>query len=159
MWGKEAPARAELWDWAAKEAGNGWVLVCDADMELVGDPRPLLDTWEVNSWAWVLYDLWDDGQYREDQFWRGHLHPRVWLVRPSAVPRDYQAEWAPRGLHCGHLPANFPVHAGIAPNLYWKHYAYVTPDLRKVKHAQYLMNAAHLSPFERAHAQSILDHD
>ena len=40
-WGKEALARAELWDWAAEEAGDGWVLICDADMLLHGDPRPL----------------------------------------------------------------------------------------------------------------------
>src|ERR1041385_9472163 len=24
-WGKEAPARAELWDWASQEAGDGWM--------------------------------------------------------------------------------------------------------------------------------------
>ena len=49
MWGNEAPARAELWDWGAEVAGDGWLLICDADMLLVGDPRPLTLTTQCTA--------------------------------------------------------------------------------------------------------------
>jgi hypothetical protein len=158
MWGNEAPARAELWGLAAKAAGDGWVLICDADMVLYGDPRPLTLTTQFNSWAWVLYDMWStDGHYRCDGFWQGHLHPRPWMFKPSALLDP--PIWPTRGIHCGHAPENFPLHTGILDNseYYWIHLPYSTPQSRQRKHAQYMEQAHQLTGFERAHADSILD--
>lgn len=159
-WGHESPARQELWDFAAKEAGDGWVLICDADQLLHGDPRDLLYTWDCSAWAFILYDCWDgEHQARVDGPWQwGPLTPRPWLFRPS-VCVDGVARWSGRGLHCGHAPANLRGVVGVAPpdQYYWRHYAYVRPEDRQRKHQQYLSNASHLSPFERAHAESIAD--
>lgn len=156
-WGAEAPARAQLWDLAAQAAGDGWVLVFDADMLLVGDPRPLTASWECDAWAWTLYDLWDsEATARVDGAWQfGPVTPRPWLFRPSALREP--AQWPARGLHTGHSPANFAGLIGIAPQLTWHHFSYLQAEHRKAKHAAYMQHRASLTPFERQHAESIAD--
>ena len=157
-WGHEASARQELWRWAAEAAGDGWVLFQDCDMTLTRDPRPLTDTMYLNTWCWRLYDLWSPTHYRSDGQWQGHNVPRPWLVRPSAVPEGWTPWWRDRGLHCGHLPGNWPAVAGEAPPEYaWLHWSYATMGHRQKKHAQYLDRRDLLSPDEIAHAESILD--
>lgn len=158
MWGAEAPARAQLWDLAAQHVGpDGWTLVFDADMLLTGDPRPLCESWECSAWAWPLYDLWDsETTFRVDGAWRyGPVTPRPWLFRPSALREP--ARWRDSRLHVGHAPANFAGLVGVAPQLFWRHYSYLKPEHRRIKHQQYLQHAASLTPFEKAHAESIAD--
>ncbi len=157
-WGNEAPARAELWERGVKCARDGWLLICDADQLLHGDPRLLCESWEVNSWAFILYDLWSDTQYRADGHWRAHTVPRPWLVRPSGLP-PFSPQWNGRGIHVGHLPPNIPLACGIAPpdEYYWLHLAYASPEQRKRKLDHYLSVADQLTPQELAHARSIAD--
>lgn len=157
-WGNEAPARAELWDRGVKCAKDGWLLICDADQILHGDPRHLTESWECNAWAFVLYDLWNPTQYRADGHWQAHLHPRPWMVKPSAL-QPFAPQWNGRGMHVGHLPPNIPLACGIAPSdqYYWLHYAYASPESRKAKLDQYLKVADQLTPQELAHARSIGD--
>jgi len=159
MWGNESPARAELWDRGAKLAKDGWLLICDADQILHGDPRPLCDTWEFNSWAFVLMDMWSPTHYRTDGFWQAHLHPRPWLIRPSALGANFVPQWNGRGMHVGHFPPNAPLACGIAPpdQYFWEHLAYASPEYREAKLKKYLDVADKLSPGELAHARSIAD--
>lgn len=159
-WGAEAPARAQLWDIAANLAGDdGWVLVCDADMELRGDPRPLTLSWEVGAWAFPLVDMWGDDVFRVDGPWgHGPRTPRPWLFRPSALREP--PVWPDRGIHCGHAPSNFLQHVpcGIAPpDVFWLHWGWAQREHRVAKHAAYMAQAAQLTPFELQHAESILD--
>ena len=159
MWGTESPARAALWDWGAQEAKDGWLLICDADMILHGDPRPLTLTKQYNSWSFVLYDLWDSPTtYRTDGYWQGHLHPRPWLFRPARLGYDTPI-WPDRGLHVGHAPANAILRSGIChpEHLSWMHLAYMEQPNRLRKHQQYLAKSEILTPFERAHAMSVGD--
>jgi glycosyltransferase involved in cell wall biosynthesis len=161
-WGHEAPARAELWDFAAKEAGeDGWILVCDADMLLQGDVRSLCFTWDVNAWAFVLWDCWDgEDRARVDGPWQGGpATPRPWLFHVGRCLEGEAPLWNNRGLHCGHHPANVRGVVGVAPPdaFYWKHLAYLTREQRLKKHTQYLEKADHLTAFERIHAASIVD--
>lgn len=156
MWGAEAPARAQLWDLAAQHAGDGWTIVFDADMLLSGDPRPLATSEACDAWAWPLFDLWNDERhYRCDGPWAlGPRTSRAWMFRPSACP---QPVWRSGALHVGHAPANFAGLVGLAPQLSWLHLSYVNPAHRIAKHAQYLAHRASLTPFEVAHAESIID--
>lgn len=156
-WGHEAPARAELWNWAAEVAGDGWVLVCDADMLLHGDPRDLTKSWELNSWAFILFDAWSETEFRCDGPWAaGPQIARPWMFKPSACPNPV---WNVRGIHTGHAPQNFPLVMGVAPpdTYYFVHRAYATPERRKAKYEQYLSQASQLSQAEMVHARSIAD--
>lgn len=156
-WGREAPARAELWSWAAEVAGDGWVLIADADMLLHGDPRDLTKTWELTAWGFILYDAWSETEFRCDGPWApGPSIARPWMFKPSACPNP---QWNQRGVHCGHAPANFPLVMGVAPpdEYFFVHRAYMTPERRVAKHSQYLSQAKHLSSGELAHAASIID--
>jgi hypothetical protein len=158
-WGNEAPARKELWDFAAQEAGDGWVLFCDADQILHGDPRPYTKSWDANTVCLPLYDLWDSEEtFRADGYWTAYQVARPWMVRPQFVPDGWAPQWGRDGLHVGHLPSNWVfLNPIVAPDLYFAHYAYLTPERRKKKHEQYLSKKELLSPQEIAHAMSIIE--
>jgi hypothetical protein len=160
MWGNESPARVELWDRGAKLAKDGWLLICDADMILEGNPQDLIQTWDVGLWAFVLWDCWDgEHQARVDGPWaHGPQTPRPWLFRPSVCVQG-APQWSQRGLHTGHCPLNLTGVGAVAPpdTYYWRHLAYVRPEDRRVKHQQYLSQSAQLTDFERQHAMSIAD--
>lgn len=160
-WGNESPARAELWNWGATVVKDGWQIINDADQLLIGDPRPLTKSWVVNAWCFVLYDLWGTDVYREDPFWQAHWHPRPWMFCPSRVPEGWVATWPQRGIHCGHMPQNWPLVAGVVdPDvLRWYHGAYSDPVRRRAKFAQYHGQSHQMSDHERRHAASILDFD
>jgi hypothetical protein len=159
MWGAEAAPRSALWEWGAQEAGDGWLLICDADMLLHGDPRPLLWTTQHNAWAFVLFDLWDSEQtYRCDGYWQGHRHPRPWLFKPSAMGYETPI-WPERGIHTGHGPQNAVIEAGMVDSgqLSWMHLAYRDIPARLKKKEQYLAKSHLLTPWELDHARSVGD--
>jgi len=159
-WGKEAPARQELWELACQHATgpNDWLLVCDADQELVGDVRGLCQSVEVNTWCFVLLDMWSETEYRIDGLWQAHTTPRPWLFAVNRTPDGWVAEWPTRQIHTGHCPVNWPHVTGIAPpdDFHWMHWSYAKPQHRTAKHRQYMEQTDQLSPSERAHAESIL---
>lgn len=161
-WGNEGAARQELWEYGLEYATepNDWVLVCDSDMLMQGNVRDLCRTRELNTWSFILFDLWNEQEYRSDQFWRGHLTARPWLFAPRRVPNGWTPTWGRRGLHVGHQPQNwYEVELnGIAPpdEYHWHHLAYLTPAQRAAKHKQYLEKSSLLNEFERAHAESII---
>lgn len=156
-WGAESIARAELWEWGAEVAQDGWLLIVDADMILHGDPRDLTKSWDVNAWGFTLRDMWSPTEFRVDGYWAyGPQVARPWLFRPSACPNP---QWDTRGMHVGHCPSNFPLVMGVAPPdvYFWEHLAYLTPERRQTKHQQYLSQKDKLNPHELAHAMSIVD--
>lgn len=159
MWGQESTARQELWTWGAEVCGNDWLLIADADQLLMGDVKPLTSSWVVNTWCFPLYDCWDtESHYRADGFWQGYKHPRAWLFRPSLVPEGWAPTWGVKGIHSGHCPANWPMVAGVAPaDCFWVHLGYVQAPDRRRKYQKYRDVWDQLSPFERAHATSILE--
>lgn len=154
MWGQESPARQQLWALGAERAGSGWLYIADADHLTVGDLPQLVNSRDVNCWGLRLYDVWNEAEtlYRKDGFWRAHEFPRPWLFRPSACP---DPQWPERGVHTGHCPLNFPGPMAVAPDdMYIVHLGYAKALDREAKRAQY-RNTPGLTPFERAHADSI----
>ena len=162
-WGREAPTRALLWEHAVSHSSEGdYIFILDADMIPAQSPRPLLDA-EPDAVAFALFDLWgetEDGRrfFRNDSLWRGHLYPRVWLVKAPKKPQE-PWEWSTRGIHTGHFPVNLPLErVMVAPREYsLLHYAYVSDDLRQEKASRYASVWDDLTAFERTHASSILD--
>ena len=159
-WGREAPKRARLFELAWDIARiDDYILVLDADMVPARSPRPLTAS-EADAIFFVLFDLWSLAPlaYREDDWWRGHLHPRLWMVKKTHA-RATPWEWSARGIHTGHFPLNLTVKSHLfAPRDHaLLHYAYATPELREDKYIAYASVATQLSEHELAHARSILD--
>lgn len=159
-WGNETPARRALFEaaWEFTRVGD-YIFWLDADMVPARDPRPLVET-EADGIFFRLYDLWSTSPltYREDSFWRGHLFPRLWLLRKQDRPIS-SFRWSGRGIHSGHLPEGLDlVQMAYAPEDFsLLHYAYSEPDLREEKYAAYASVSTELTEFERSHAVSIMD--
>lgn len=167
LWGNESPLRQQLWQLALRESAEGdWIFILDADMIPLQNPTPILqlvadDVYEAfNAVAFPLYDLWHYNPllYREDRFWQGHRHARVWVVRHLNDSSSSAWEWSKRGVHTGHIPTNYPVAAFIAPaHMAILHLAYMDEEDRTAKHRQYTDLADQLTAEEYAHADSIID--
>ncbi len=158
-WGAEASARQELFElaWGVTAVGD-YIIWLDADMVPARNPRILMDA-GTDGVLFCLYDLWRQDRrlwYREDRFWRGHHHARLWMVRRTAR-RDF--EWNTRGIHTGHLPVDFPCESyAYAPMDYsLLHYAYINEELRQEKYERYMSVKDELTDFEKEHAATILD--
>ncbi len=152
-WGKETPARKALWQFAV-QSHTDFIMVLDADMVPAKNPRSLL-VGGVDGVLFYLYDLWGDGVFRSDHYWRAHTVPRLWIVRnPHTI--DGQ-DWSGRNLHSGHFPTNLRLERLInAPRDYSLiHYAYARPEDRERKKTQYLGKAHLLTTHEWLHASSI----
>lgn len=158
MWGQESHARSELWQWGSEIAGDGWLLIADADQQLVADPAAwrMMLTSLCPSWSLPLYDCWNrPDQYRADGYWQGYRLARPWLFRPIMCPDPV---WPDRGIHCGHSPANFPGPTAVAPDgVYWKHFGWMTETDRDTKTTRYLSTQSQLTPHELAHLRSVED--
>lgn len=163
MWGNEAKFRKRLFEEALSRTPEGeWIFILDADMVPAVSPTPLFEA-ASSAIAFPLYDIWyvySDGYllYREDNFWRGHLYPRIWALQNN--PEIFQnSNWGTRGVHSGHFPIDLNLKSiTYAPKEFsLLHFAYASDPLRRVKYSQYVKVAEHLSAFEKAHAQSILD--
>ncbi len=155
-WGSEAPTRKLLFETAWDFSEEGDILFfLDGDMIPARNPRAMIDD-DGETFAFPLYDLWNPTQYRDDSYWKGHFHPRPWMLRRTDEEGPW--EWNDRGIHCGHFPLNLRLSKiRYAPEDFsLLHYAYVTPGLRKAKHAQYMSVRKQLSDFEWAHAETIL---
>lgn len=152
FWGTdEVGPRAALWSAATSEAGpDGWILVADADHELVGitpsDLRACCTSRIVTAWALPLWDCWtEDGtMLRSDGYWQAHRYPRPWLFRAHPMP-DYVPDWSSidrKGVHTGHSPPDFPAVVGVLPGAAIRHWSYAKATHRAKKVEQYLKLAA-----------------
>lgn len=163
MWGNESFYRKALFESARKRTPEGeWIFILDADMIPARNPLSLFEA-AGDAIAFPLYDIWyvyDDGflTYREDNFWQGHLHPRIWAVRNT--PKHFlNTSWGKKGMHSGHFPLNMhlPTVTFAPKDFSLLHFAYSSDPLRYAKLSQYTSVSSHLSAFEKAHAQSIVD--
>jgi len=156
-WGRETPARRALWE-AAVQSGTDFIMVLDADMVPARSPKDLL-VGGVDGVLFHLYDLWGDGLFRSDYYWRAHTVPRLWLVRNPRTTDGHV--WSGRKIHSGHFPSNLRLDRAItAPRDYsLLHYAYALPDDRHKKKTQYLGQGHILTTHEWLHASSIDDPD
>ena len=87
----------------------------------------------------------------------GPVVARPWLFCMGMLPNGWAPQWQNKSLHVGHFPANLPLMAAPAPDLWWRHYAYLRKDHRVKKHQQYMQQAPTMTEFERMHAATIID--
>ncbi len=157
-WGDETPARRKLFDIAWDHTTiDDYILFLDADMIPARDPHFLTES-GADAVFFGLYDLWEPRRFRSDSYWRGHIYPRVWMIRRTDR-LSIAFHWQNQGMHVGHIPTTMTFESFLyAPkDASLLHYAYVDEALREEKYVAYASVSEHLTDFERAHACTILD--
>jgi len=158
-WGNETPFRQQLWHEALDACDrDDWIFILDSDFVLTFDPHDLSES-DATSWAFSLYDMWDETHYRADGMWRAHNFPRAWMFSARHSPQV--EDWLGRGIHSGHVPANFPKDNGsVAPSSHAIiHIGWSTSELRTEKYHRYMQVEEQLGRFELNHVKSIMDVD
>jgi hypothetical protein len=112
LWGiNELEQRQKLWNLTLDKIDfddENFILCLDADELFVESHLPfikyLLTTvpFGVDAVGFKLHDMWNELQYRQDQYWQAHFH--YW---PMAVRFQYKPyTWLDKPLHCGRFPQN-----------------------------------------------------
>ncbi|OAT80852.1 glycosyltransferase family 2 protein [Desulfotomaculum copahuensis] len=133
----EIVLRKQLWDLAAG-TNPEWLLFLDAD-EIFEEravaelPRLAADP-EVMVYSFRLYDMWDEGHYREDACWCAHHFHRPFMVRH--LP-GFSGRWRETPQHCGRLPLNIAELKGANSSLRIKHLGWMKPADRLAKYYRY----------------------
>ena len=58
---------------------------------------------DIDGISFKLFDMWNEKQYRDDEFWNAHKRQWVFMVR---YKEGYKYEWSNKKLHCGRFPLN-----------------------------------------------------
>lgn len=129
--------RKQLWNLAA-DTDPDWILILDAD-EVFEQRAPLmlrllLLNPEADVYAFRLYDLWNEQQYREDKYWQAHQYFRPFLVRYKA---GYPYRWRETPQHCGRFPANVMELRVIKSMLRVKHFGWIRAQDKLSKFYRY----------------------
>lgn len=124
---------------------NDWIIILDAD-ELLNDALTLRNILlscdkSVKSLSMKLYDMWNDFQYRHDEYWTAH--EKFWLMCVRCVDKNYAGyiykKWSRNQLHCGRFPLD--VYGQICystDGAYIKHMGWSTEQDRKNKYDRYM---------------------
>lgn len=108
MFSNESKLRQLQWEETIK-TNPEWILNLDADEiiepEFFKELDSLMENKEVNAYGLRLYDMWNDTQYREDEFWNAHKRYHTVLIRYQP---DITYKWNKKAQHCG----RFPVYEG-----------------------------------------------
>lgn len=138
MFHEEYKLRTLLWNEAVKH-NPGWVMSLDADEVLQenGDVliRELIKNNDVDGYSFKYYDMWNDEEYREDEYWHSHFGYRPYLMR---FIKGYNYSFKQTNQHCGRFPMNYFdfKHANI--NLRIKHYGWADKASREQKYERYM---------------------
>lgn len=105
MFADESSLRKLQWE-ATIKTNPEWILNLDAD-EIVEEAfwkdidNLIDDNASANAFSFPLYDMWNETQYRDDEFWNAHKrhHSFLLLYQPEVV---YQ--WNTKAQHCGRFP-------------------------------------------------------
>lgn len=133
----EVVLRKQLWDLAV-ETKSDWILILDADEmfeDSIVDVIPhLLKNPQIDVYCFRLYDMWNETQYREDEFWQAHKYYRPFLVRYQP---DYLYVWQETPQHCGRLPSNLSSLRGVPCPVRLMHWGWARTSDRLEKYHRY----------------------
>ncbi|MGB9791644.1 MAG: glycosyltransferase [Thermacetogeniaceae bacterium] len=137
MFHNEVALRKQLWELVVSTKPQ-WILILDADEmfeeRAVSEIRRLLADASFDVLAFRLYDMWDEHNYRDDEFWRAHLSYRPFIVR--YIP-GFCYEWRETPVHCGRFPKNITELRAATSELRVKHLGWIKPSDRLAKYRRY----------------------
>lgn len=134
----ETELRKQQWTETIKTDPD-WILFLDAD-EIFEDNfknhvKELMINYDVDSYMFRLYDLWDEEHYRDDQLWCAHNLYRIFMIR---YQKNFEYKFNETAQHCGRLPYNAGELQYFLSNLRLKHYGWAREEDRIEKYNRYL---------------------
>lgn len=147
LWeGRENELRQMSFTLATREAKDGdWILCLDADeimtnIEYLPELIDALDNGELkpiqaDGIGFPLFDMWDEQQYRDDEYWSAHKRPWVMCIKYDSK-KDYK--WNEQGLHCGRFPMNASENFVFTTDAAIKHMGWATELDRIKKYQRYM---------------------
>ena len=138
MFHEEHKLRKKLWDEAVKH-NPGWIMSLDADEVLEENGanyiRQLIKNDGVDGYSFKYYDMWNENEYREDQYWHSHYGFRPYIMR-YINGLDYKFKQTNQ--HCGSFPLNYYqcTYANVFVKI--KHYGWADKESREQKYERYM---------------------
>jgi len=137
MFANEVELRKKQWDETIK-TNPDWILNIDAD-EIFEDIfyeniTKLINEGSIDVYLFRLYDMWDENNYREDQFWNSHNHYKPFLLRYQP---EFKYDWVEKKQHCGRFPSNILLLPKATPDFRVKHYGWARLNDRITKYERY----------------------
>lgn len=116
-----------------------WILFLDAD-EIFEDRakdmmKELIKNYDIDVYAFRLYDFWNEDYYREDKLWFAHHTFRPFMMRYQP---NYNYTFTATAQHCGRMPNNVMALTFMRSDLRLKHYGWAKVEDRVQKYKRYM---------------------
>lgn len=137
MFSDEVSLRKKQWEETVK-TNPDWILNLDAD-ELLEESfwkeaQKLMDDSKDGCCRFRLYDMWNETQYREDEFWNAQNSSRTYLFR---YQQEIAYQWRETPQHCGRFPENCNTDSKEAAKYRVQHLGWLQEKDRKAKYKRY----------------------
>ncbi len=139
MFSNEYKLRKKQWD-ETINTDPDFILFLDADEifenEIVDKIDYLLKNDEIDTYCFRLYDMWDEKNYREDEYWNAHSIYRPFLIRYQP---NFKYKFLKKNQHCGRMPYNVTNLNTVNSEIRIKHYGWADANYRKAKYERYML--------------------
>jgi GT2 family glycosyltransferase len=159
MFASEAQLRKKQWEETVK-TNPDWILNLDADEILEKNfwknAQELINNRDYDLYCFRLFDMWNNTQYREDEYWNAHNVYRPFLMRYQP---DFKYKWNEAAQHCGRFPINTSSFPKSALEFRVKHLGWSAPVDRVEKYKRYQLLDSDAIYGIKEQYDSILDTD
>lgn len=138
MFKHEYKLRKKQWKETLK-FNPGWILSLDAD-EVVEDAfkdklDELIKIDNIDVYNFRLFDMWNETDYREDEYWNAHNSHMTFLIRYQP---KYKYKFKHTNQHCGRLPKNLRFLRNANVDVRIKHFGWSREEDRIAKYDRYM---------------------
>jgi len=137
MFKHEYRLRMKQWKETLK-LNPGWILSLDAD-EILEDSfkdivKYLISVDDIDVYNFRLFDMWNEKQYREDEYWDAHNRHMTFMLRYQP---KFKYKFKKTNQHCGRLPCNLFKLKNADIDVRIKHFGWARESDRKAKYDRY----------------------
>lgn len=157
MFSNEIKLRKKQWK-ETIATNPSWIMFLDADEvfedKIIKDVEYLLKDKSVDAYCFRLYDIWKEGYYRDDEYWKAHHIYRPFLIRYQP---KFKYKFINQKQHCGRMPKNVLILKHINSNIRLKHYGWLNDEDKKNKYLRYKELDKGFKIGNKAQYESIMD--
>ncbi|MBR6778577.1 MAG: glycosyltransferase family 2 protein [Clostridia bacterium] len=138
MFKHEYKLRKKQWKETLK-LNPGWILSLDADEVLENSFKEklqyLININNIDVYNFKLFDMWNDEEYRDDQYWKAHNSYMTFFIR---FQPNFKYKFKKTNQHCGRLPKNLSCLQNANVDVRIKHFGWAREQDRIAKYNRYM---------------------